>query len=53
MLKRNNVWEYGEGLLQACISSIDSSLLNDFFNNEFLRVELIRRRGLSFNWDGV
>ncbi len=21
MLKRNNVWEYGEGLLQACISS--------------------------------
>ena len=24
MLKRNNVWEYGEGLLQACISSIDT-----------------------------
>ncbi len=22
MLKRNNVWEYGEGLLQARISSI-------------------------------
>ncbi len=21
MLERNNVWEYGEGLLQACISS--------------------------------
>ncbi len=22
MLERNNVWEYGEGLMQACISSI-------------------------------
>ena len=23
MLERNNVWEYGEGLLQACISSFN------------------------------
>ena len=27
MLKRNNVWEYGEGLLQACISSITVKVL--------------------------
>ncbi len=36
MLKRNNVWEYGEGMLQACISSI-----------KFLIMPLVKREAES------
>ncbi len=31
MLKRNNVWEYGEGLLQACIFKTIRLRARDFY----------------------